>query len=122
LKQGNRPIGGLGSSVQRIILERRHLVLAVGELGEIPSQIVLITFRSVERILPRRKPIHVVIGVRRRLVLRIGDGQAQRIERQYCWSRRNLGAIGADREGVAWRAREFDLDLIGARIDCGGRG
>jgi len=103
-------------------LERRHLIVPVDELGEIPNQIVLITLCSVERILSCGQAVHIVVGVGRRLVLRIGNGQAQRIERQYCWSRRNIGAIGADREGVAWRAREFDLDLIGARIDCGGRG
>lgn len=44
-------------------------------MRQIARQIILITFRSIECILSRGQPIHVVIGVRRRLVLRIGHGQ-----------------------------------------------
>lgn len=67
--------GGVGPAVQRIVLERRLLILAVGELTEVPRWVVSIGLGATQRIFPRLQPIHVVVGVRRGLMIRIRHGE-----------------------------------------------
>jgi len=65
----------LRSTVQRIVLKRSDLVLPVDELRQISCKVVLVTLCSIEGIFPRGQAIHGVIGVRGRLVLRVGHGE-----------------------------------------------
>lgn len=65
-------IGRCRATVERVIVKLRLFILAINERLQIPRQIILIGLLPVQRIVPRRQPIHVVIRVRRLLVLGIG--------------------------------------------------
>ena len=66
-------IAGTRPPVERIILKSSDLVLPIGEDAQIAGEVIDVTLHPIERIFPRRQPIHVVIGVRHGLVLGIGQ-------------------------------------------------
>jgi len=68
-------VAGPNAPVQRVVVKGGDLVLAVGEFAEIAGKIVLVTLCTIQRVLSRRQPIHVVIRVRRRLILGIRHGE-----------------------------------------------
>lgn len=73
--RGRIGIGHLRAAVQGIVLECGDLVFPIRELRQIAREVVLIALGSIQCVLPRRQPIHVVVGIRRRLVLGVDHRQ-----------------------------------------------
>lgn len=63
-----------GSPVQGVVGKRRLLALPIGERRKIAIQIILIALGSIQRIGACFQSIHLIVGIDRRLILRIRDG------------------------------------------------